>query len=113
MAMPRGYDTKITEDGLPLARGDRERLALARALMAKPRVLVVDSPSDALIADFAMGQGAPLQEFLAAGNAVVIAARGPVPLPLPQRCYRLSDGRLSEQPAKAQDTLILRSEVSA
>lgn len=113
MALPRGYDTKITEDGLPLSRGDRERLALARALVARPRILIVDSPSAALIADFAAHPGGPLQQFLAAGNAMVLTTRCSVPLSLPQLCYRLSDGQLSELPGRARDALVLRSEASA
>ncbi len=40
--LDRGLDTRIAENGAGLSTGERSRIALARALMAKPSVLLLD-----------------------------------------------------------------------
>ena len=46
--LPQGYDTPITGDGKNLSQGQRQLLAIARAAIANPPVLILDEATSSI-----------------------------------------------------------------
>ena len=48
LSFPDGYDTLVGERGLKLSGGEKQRMALARAFLKQPRILICDEATSAL-----------------------------------------------------------------
>lgn len=48
MAQPDGYDTNLVQGGLNLSGGQKQRLCIARAMIKKPKILILDDSTSAV-----------------------------------------------------------------
>ncbi|MGQ4616327.1 ABC transporter transmembrane domain-containing protein [Nocardia sp. R7R-8] len=88
--LPDGYDTVVGERGLTLSGGQRQRIALARTLLARPRILVlddatsaVDAVTEAAIFDALPDQGGRTTLILAHRESTLAHADRVIRLPAP------------------------------
>ena len=73
--MPLGYETKVGEQGVGLSSGQRQRIAIARALYCDPKILIFDEATNALDTDSEQAIQANLDLFLDDRTALIIAHR--------------------------------------
>ncbi len=90
--MPNGLETEVGDNGELLSGGGRQRIAIVRALLAQPRVLLLDEPTAHLDAE---NESALIRtlERAAGGCAVLIVAHRLSTVRLADRIYVLQDGR--------------------
>jgi ABC-type bacteriocin/lantibiotic exporter with double-glycine peptidase domain len=55
LKLPQGLDTPLQTNGAPLSSGQAQRLALARAIVGRPRLLLIDGTLDAIADDVLAG----------------------------------------------------------
>ncbi len=94
--MPRGLDTPVGERGVHLSEGQKQRIAIARALLREPRILILDEPTSALDARSDHLLQSALDNLMRGRTTFVIAHR----LATVQRADRivvLERGRIVEQ----------------
>ncbi|NAZ87744.1 ABC transporter ATP-binding protein [Kineococcus indalonis] len=73
--LPEGLDTVVGERGYRFSGGERQRLTIARLLLAQPRVVVLDEATASLDSASEAAVQAALDEALAGRTALVIAHR--------------------------------------
>jgi ABC-type multidrug transport system fused ATPase/permease subunit len=74
-ALPNGLDTEVGERGVQLSAGQRQLVAFARALIADPRILVLDEATSNVDLHTEGRIEAGLRRLLAGRTAIVIAHR--------------------------------------
>jgi len=88
-----GYDLRLADRGEGLSGGQRQSIAIARALATQPQVLVMDEPSSAMDAQTETALIQRLQEELKGRTLILITHRPPL-LQLVQRIILMDKGKV-------------------
>ncbi len=91
--LPWGLDTRIGEQGLSLSGGQRQRIGLARAIIGRPRVFVLDDPLSALDVHTEARVEEALRPILADRTSLVVVHR-PSTVALADRSALIDGGRI-------------------
>jgi ABC-type multidrug transport system fused ATPase/permease subunit len=100
-SLPEGYETRVLEGGVNLSVGQRQLIALARAILSDPRILILDEATANIdsVTEELIQQG--LENLLHQRSAVVIAHRLSTVRTV-DRIYVIEDGRILEQGKHAE-----------
>ncbi len=72
---PDGYDTKLEQGGVNVSGGQKQRLCIARALLKKPKILILDDSTSAVDTATEAYIHKAFREELAGSTKIIIAQR--------------------------------------
>lgn len=73
--LPDGYDTHIEQGGTNVSGGQRQRLCIARALLKKPKILILDDSTSAVDTKTDALIRSAMREFIPTTTKLIIAQR--------------------------------------
>ena len=74
-SFPDGYDTKIEQGGTNVSGGQKQRLCIARALLKKPKILILDDSTSAVDTKTDMLIRGGFKKFIPETTKIIIAQR--------------------------------------
>jgi ATP-binding cassette subfamily C exporter for protease/lipase/ATP-binding cassette subfamily C protein EexD len=101
LTLPKGYETEVGEHGMLLSPGQRQRIALARALYGNPRLVVLDEPNSNLDGAGEVALAQAIARLRAEGVTSVIVTHRPALIAPVDKILLLDAGRVAQYGAAA------------
>jgi len=95
MSLPKGYKTIVGERGVKLSVGQKQRVAVARAVLRDPRILILDEPTSALDSKTEHDLTRALEKLMQGRTTFIIAHRLST-VRKADKIIVLKDGRIAE-----------------
>lgn len=113
LALPQGYDTPVGAQGLRLSPGQRQRIALARALYGSPRLVVLDEPNSNLDGAGEIALAQALSGLRSAKVTSVIVTHRPSLIAHVDKVLVLAAGRIQQFGPAAQVMKTMQQQAQA
>ena len=97
--MPGGYDLLLTDRGMGLSGGQRQAIAIARAIVCKPTHYILDEPTSAMDMNSEQAFIAKFSQTLANSTLIVVSHRMPL-LNLVDRIIVVNEGQVVDDGPK-------------
>ena len=97
--MPGGYDLLLTDRGMGLSGGQRQAIAIARAIVCKPTHYILDEPTSAMDMNSEQAFIAKFSQTLANSTLIVVSHRMPL-LNLVNRIIVVNEGQVVDDGPK-------------
>ena len=114
-SLPLGYETPVGERGVSLSGGQKQRLAIARVLLTKPSLLILDEPTSSIDAATEEKLNQALEQVLENRTSFIIAHRLWT-VQMADKIIVIKDGKIIESgnynELKAQDSYFNKLESS-
>jgi ATP-binding cassette subfamily B protein len=75
LGLPKGYDTEVGERGVTLSGGQKQRISIARALLVRPRILILDDSTSSVDVETEISIENALRELMKDRTSFIIAQR--------------------------------------
>ena len=95
MGLPKKLDTIVGERGLELSGGERQRIILARAILRKPQLLILDEATSSLDQESEKLIKNSIKEISKFTTVLIIAHRASA-ISIAQNIYVLNNGKMTE-----------------
>ena len=113
LSLPKAYDTEIGEGGMLLSGGQRQQVALSRALFGRPRFVVLDEPNSNLDSRGDQALRTALDRMRRAGVTVVIVTHRQSVIAQVDRLLVLHQGMVRAFGPTSEALAMIRADVPA
>jgi ABC-type multidrug transport system fused ATPase/permease subunit len=110
--LPQGLDTVVGERGATISGGQRQRLAIARAIVRDPRLLILDEPTSALDAETEREVVRAI-DAASVGRTTLIITHRPSTVAHAHRILRIVNGRLESPEEQGREAAATAAERGA
>jgi ATP-binding cassette subfamily C exporter for protease/lipase/ATP-binding cassette subfamily C protein EexD len=113
LTLAHGFDTQVGEQGLKLSPGQRQRIALARALYGSPRLVVLDEPNSNLDGAGEVALAQALSGLRKEGVTTVVVTHRPALIAHVDKILILDSGRVQQFGPAAQVMKAMQQQAQA